>query len=178
MDCSPPSYSVHGISQARTLEWVAISFSRGSSQPRDQACTFCIGRWSLYHWAPRDAPSWLVRSGQPIPVALNGRTVPLFQKHQCMSLLELLWWSTENWAASQHVSVSQAGSDAKVKVWRGHAPSEGPGEGLLQASQLPAASGIAPASTWPPPCACVSTSHPPRTPVGWNRVPHLNLISK
>ena len=35
MDCSLPGSSVHGISQARILEWVAISFSRGSSQPRD-----------------------------------------------------------------------------------------------------------------------------------------------
>ena len=35
MDCSPPGSSVHGISQARVLEWVAISFSRGSSLPRD-----------------------------------------------------------------------------------------------------------------------------------------------
>ena len=34
MDCSPPSSSVHGISQARMLKWVVISFSRGSSQPR------------------------------------------------------------------------------------------------------------------------------------------------
>ena len=36
MDCSPPGSSVHGIFQARILEWVAISSSRGSSQPRDQ----------------------------------------------------------------------------------------------------------------------------------------------
>ena len=36
MDCSPPSSSIHGILQARILEWVAISFSRGSFQPRDQ----------------------------------------------------------------------------------------------------------------------------------------------
>ena len=36
MDCSPPSSSVHGIFQARILEWVAISFSRASSQPRDR----------------------------------------------------------------------------------------------------------------------------------------------
>ena len=36
MDCSLPGSSVHGIFQARVLEWVAISFSRGSSQPRDQ----------------------------------------------------------------------------------------------------------------------------------------------
>ena len=35
MDCSPPDFSVHGILQARILEWVAISFSRGSSLPRD-----------------------------------------------------------------------------------------------------------------------------------------------
>ena len=36
MDCSPPGSSIHGIFQARILEWVAISFSRGSSQPRDR----------------------------------------------------------------------------------------------------------------------------------------------
>ena len=36
MDCSLPGSSVHGIFQARVLEWVAVSFSRGSSQPRDQ----------------------------------------------------------------------------------------------------------------------------------------------
>ena len=35
MDCSPQGSSVHGILQARILEWVAISFSRGSPQPRD-----------------------------------------------------------------------------------------------------------------------------------------------
>ena len=35
MDCSPPGSSVHGILQARILEWVAILFSRGSSQPRN-----------------------------------------------------------------------------------------------------------------------------------------------
>ena len=34
-DCSPPGSSVHGILQARILEWVAIPFSRGPSQPRD-----------------------------------------------------------------------------------------------------------------------------------------------
>ena len=40
--CSPPGSSVHGIPQARILEWVAIAFSRGSSQPRDPTCTSCI----------------------------------------------------------------------------------------------------------------------------------------
>ena len=40
--CSPPGSSVHGILQARILGWVAISFSRGSSQPRDQTQISCI----------------------------------------------------------------------------------------------------------------------------------------
>ena len=35
-DCSPPGSSVHGILQARILQWVAVPFSRASSQPRDQ----------------------------------------------------------------------------------------------------------------------------------------------
>ena len=42
MDCSLPGSSVNGISQASTLEWVAISFSRESSQPRDQTHGSCI----------------------------------------------------------------------------------------------------------------------------------------
>ena len=38
MDCSPPVSSAHGILQARIWEWVVISFSRGSSRPRDWTC--------------------------------------------------------------------------------------------------------------------------------------------
>ena len=51
MDCSLPGSSVHGILQSRILEWVAISFSRGSSQPRDWTSisyVSCIGRGVLY----------------------------------------------------------------------------------------------------------------------------------
>ena len=44
MDCSPPGSSVRGILQARILEWVAISFSRGSSQPGDQIRVSYIDR--------------------------------------------------------------------------------------------------------------------------------------
>ena len=56
MDYSPLSSSVHGIFQARILEWVAIFFSRGSFWPRDQTHVSCIGRQILYHWATREAP--------------------------------------------------------------------------------------------------------------------------
>ena len=50
IDCSPPGPSVHGILQARILEWVAISFSGGSSRPRDRTQVSCTGRRILYHW--------------------------------------------------------------------------------------------------------------------------------
>ena len=58
MDCSPPGFSVHGISQARILEWVAISYSRDSSWPRNQTHISCVGRRILYHWATKETP-WL-----------------------------------------------------------------------------------------------------------------------
>ena len=51
---TPPGSSVHGIFQARILEWVAISYSRESSRPRDRtrvSCISCNGRWILYHCA-------------------------------------------------------------------------------------------------------------------------------
>ena len=50
MECSPPGSSVHGISQARMLEWVAISYSRGSSWPKDQTLILCTaGKLPLHH---------------------------------------------------------------------------------------------------------------------------------
>ena len=55
MDCSLPGSSVYGISQARILEWVAISFSRGSSWPRGRTHISHIGRWILYQWPTREA---------------------------------------------------------------------------------------------------------------------------
>ena len=55
MDCRPPGSSVHGISQARVLEWVVIPFFRGSSQPQDQTHVSWIGRQILYHWATWEA---------------------------------------------------------------------------------------------------------------------------
>ena len=54
MDCSPPGSSVHGILQVRILEWVAISFSRESSQPRD---------WTQFsHTADRLFTNWVTNS--------------------------------------------------------------------------------------------------------------------
>ena len=58
LDCSPPGSWVHGIFQARILEWVAISFSSGSSQSRDWTHISCVS-WTaggfFTHWAVREA---------------------------------------------------------------------------------------------------------------------------
>ena len=55
VNCSLPSSSVHGILQARKLERVAISFSRGCSQPRDQIQVSCIAVSLFTDWATREA---------------------------------------------------------------------------------------------------------------------------
>ncbi len=51
MDCSLPSFSVHGIFQSRILKWGAISSSRETFQSRDRLHISCTGRWVLYCWA-------------------------------------------------------------------------------------------------------------------------------
>ena len=86
IDCSPPGLSVHGILQARILEWVAISSSRASSWPRDQiriSCVSCIagrffilssrklGLYSLLHWNSLKSFSFLLffpHSLSPVPL--------------------------------------------------------------------------------------------------------------
>ena len=71
VDCSPPGSSVHGISQARILEWITTSFSRGSSQPRDWTWVSCIGR----RRATWEAPTELVAA---------------------LFLLKYLWYKSQN----------------------------------------------------------------------------------
>ena len=84
MDCSLPGSSVHGIFQARILEWVAISFSSGSSQPRDRTqvsrmvgrCFYCLShqgslqeqsgvvthiRFFAFHKKAKNLPFWFFR---------------------------------------------------------------------------------------------------------------------
>ena len=60
MNCSLPGSSILGISQARILEWVAISSSRGSSWSRDLTHVSCIARQILYHWATRNSIDILI----------------------------------------------------------------------------------------------------------------------
>ena len=74
VDCSPPRSSVHGFPQARTLQWVAILFSRGSFWPRDRTRVSCIGLWILHCWATRETFSMCVSIYVYIHVC-NGRSL-------------------------------------------------------------------------------------------------------
>ena len=92
MDYSPPGFSVHGILQARILEWVAISFSKRPSRPRDQTRVSCIGRQILYHWATRESPraSYTVLiNSQMMPVLLV--RVPHFEKQDFRKSISTKW---------------------------------------------------------------------------------------
>ena len=75
VDCSLPGSSVHGILQARTLEWVAISFSGGSSRPTDWTWVFVIGGRCFNLWATREVS--LERRG----FALNQLVTPNGMSH-------------------------------------------------------------------------------------------------
>ena len=117
MNCSLPSSSVHGIFQARILEWGAISFSRGSSRPRDRTHIFCIGRRSLYHWANREAHlCWYLAEFENKDIDQKMKhasargtasawgklpalyTVPFFRKPQYTRIYpQMLFWSTRNY---------------------------------------------------------------------------------
>ena len=77
----PPGSSVHGIFQVRILDWVAISYSRGSSQPTDQthiSCVSCIGRWILYH-PPPGKHTGLLASSTEASLACIHFAVPLLR---------------------------------------------------------------------------------------------------
>ena len=97
MDCSPPGSSVHGILQARILEWVAISFSGGSSRPRDRTQVSCIAARFFTVWATREAPCYL---RYPLNTSLSVR-------HQLVSFQQILGGSAHSctWAISNSLSL-------------------------------------------------------------------------
>ena len=114
MDCSLPVSSVHGISQARILEWVAISCSRESSRPKDWTLISCvsrIGRQILYHCATWEDPTSILTE---------------IKYH--MVLIGLPWW------LSGKESASNAGDQASIPESE-RSPGEGNGN-LLQYSCL------------------------------------------
>ena len=140
--CSLPGSSVRGIFQTRILEWVAISFSRGSSRTRDQTCISCTGRWLLYHWTTSEA--LCLNTEKKCPCTLGQRRTSSNSSHArgwfresqrdclcCISLGNLsgfwllLWDLVPKWVlklSSQLPLVNLArvfdiGSRLSVRVW-------------------------------------------------------------
>ena len=93
MDYNLPDFSVLGISQVRILEWVAISSCRGSSRPRDWTHIFCIGRWTLFHWANKDPLVLLImyRSESWTRKKVEGWRIDAFELWCWRRLLRVPW---------------------------------------------------------------------------------------
>ena len=83
LECSPPSSSVLGIFQARILEWIAISFSRGSSWARDRTQVSCTAGRFLPDWATREAGVMLVIVAWIVVKAEGGCVLLKVEKCMC-----------------------------------------------------------------------------------------------
>ena len=120
MDCSPTGSSIHGIFQARVLEWVAISFSRGSSWPRDWTRVSCIAGRCFTIWATRKAHNpeehaytkkeekyyfWVTLKREILPFINILKwiitKVPVGSKGYLRNSLELPWWLSGKESISQ-----------------------------------------------------------------------------
>ena len=102
VDYSPPGSSVHGILQARVLEWVAISFSRGSSQPRDRTQVSCIAGRRFTVWATRKCSISLSR----LYYVLSTVLVPRNHTEQNNPLPSWCSWSSQ-----------ETGPDEEYLLW-------------------------------------------------------------
>ena len=85
IDCSLPGSPVHGIFQARVLDWVAIPFSRGSSQPRDRTWVSCIVDRCFNLWATREVHRSKYITGFSGSLAYKWQIVVLLRLHICVS---------------------------------------------------------------------------------------------
>ena len=100
MDCSLPGSSVHGISQARILEWVAIPFSRGSSWPRDWNRISCISGRFFIIWVTREAHN--LNEYKSLPMRPGVLRFMGSQRVGHGWATDLIWWDTS--CVLSHVS--------------------------------------------------------------------------
>ena len=108
MDCSPPGSSVHGILQARILEWIAISFSRGSSWPKNLIWVSCISGRLFTIWATREA-KFKITYFKTLTTLIPS---PKFSSVQSLSRVQLF---ATLWTAARQVSLSITNSWSLLK---------------------------------------------------------------
>ena len=127
MDCSPPGSSVHGLLQTRILEWVAISFSRGSSSPRNQTCISALAS-GLFTEPPRKPIRNNVRVQFLLVLLVFGMSRSLFSANSLIILLahfpmELLFFFLwvcmleNNSSRIYHIPVWSGSSEKKAYLW-------------------------------------------------------------
>ena len=107
MDCSPPGSSVHGVFPARILEWITISSSKGSSQPRDWTHISCIGRQILCHWATMEAQKALLWT-KVVEVMEFQLSYLKILKDDAVKVLHSIYqqlWKTQQWPQDWKMSV-------------------------------------------------------------------------
>ena len=94
MGCSLQGFSVHGISQARTLEWVVISFSRGSSQPRDQTTCPALARGFFFFTTEPPGKSTVKIRAEINEIETNQRPTSPSWRRSVLSVHWKIWcWS-------------------------------------------------------------------------------------
>ena len=104
VDCSLPGSPVHGIFQARILEWVAISFSRGSSPPKDRTLISCLVGGFFTIEPPLQPPQMFPMTGQGLQLP-DSRILPQSE----LAPATLLWFSCSLPVSPPHPSSSPAG---------------------------------------------------------------------
>ena len=116
-ECSPPGSSVHGMSLARILKWVAIYFSRGSSWPGDQTCVSCIAA-GFFSTEPPGKPDknikWNSGGPQDFPRGTVDRNLPASSGHT--SLITSPGRSHTLWSSSAHAPPPSPRSGAHVRA--------------------------------------------------------------
>ena len=113
VDYSPPGFPVHEIPQARVLEWVAISFSRGSSQPRDRTQVSCIAGGFFTIWAAREA-MWMPPACRDLQPRGGNRRV----NRQSAARLRRWYHSMDGWGPQTQAWESQQASREEAhRLW-------------------------------------------------------------
>ena len=118
MDCSPPGSSVHGIFQARILERVAISSSRGSSQSSDQARVSCIAGSFFTIWSTRETLGTRLKSSTVVPTWPPSLCPPKGAAFRMVSsrVLTRQWKGTSGFGRSQTMlGEDSAAGDSKYQ---------------------------------------------------------------
>ena len=115
MDCSLSGSSIHGIFQARVLEWIAISFSRGSSQPRNRTPVFRIAGRRFTSEPP----------GNPDPnegefrqkTLLNSSSYPLFITIRSFIFGVLGFFSSQIWLSNKNYNIEESNKLCSFKKY-------------------------------------------------------------